>query len=106
MGVIKGSEEAIGQEGRCLDKDAYLSTGGRGILPHTKEAIYALFNAYTKIKRKYQEYDAADRSAPPNYTPIHDWLMLNPRTHHILKEFREVGWDEEQKGKKVNYLLV
>ena len=66
LGVIKGSEAAIGTEERCLDEDTYLSTGGQGMLPHTKEAIYALFNAYTKIKRRYQEYDAADRLVPPN----------------------------------------
>ena len=109
MGVIKGSEAAIGKEGGYLDKDTYLSSGGRsgrGILPQTKEAIYALFNAYTKIKQEYLEYDAADRSAPPKYSPICDWLMLSCRTHHILKEFHEVGWNEDQKGEKVNYLLV
>ena len=62
LGVIKGSEEAIGTQQRCLDQDAYLSTNGQGLLPHTKEVIYDIFTAYTRIKQQYQEYDAADRS--------------------------------------------
>lgn len=31
--------------------------------------------------------------------------MFNYRSHHLLKEFRDVGWEEE-KGKKVDFLLV
>ena len=72
LGVIKGSEAAIGKEG-CLDKDTYLSSGGRsgrGISAKTKETIYALFNAYTRIKQEYLEYDAADQSAPQKYSSI------------------------------------
>ena len=70
LGIIKGSEAAIGKEG-CLDKDTYLSSGGRsgrGIPPQTKETIYALFNTYTRIKQEYLEYDAADRSAPQKHS--------------------------------------
>lgn len=29
-----------------------------------------------------------------------------PRTHHILKELRDVGWKEREKGKKVDFLSV
>ena len=68
LGVIKGSEGAISTQQRCLDRDTYLSTGGQGLFSHTKEAIYDLFTAYTKIKRQYQEYDAADRSVPSKYS--------------------------------------
>ena len=68
LGVIKGSEEAIGTQQRCLDRDTYLSHCGQGVLPETKEAIYDLFTAYIKIKRQHQEYDAADRSAPSKYS--------------------------------------
>jgi len=32
--------------------------------------------------------------------------MFNYRTHHILKELRDVGWKEEKKGKKVDFLSV
>ena len=61
LGVIKGSEKAIGTQNRCLELDAYLSSGRQGTLSHAKEAVYNLFNLYTKKKRQHQEYDAADR---------------------------------------------
>ena len=61
LGIIKGSEEAIGTKQRCLGKDTYLSSSIRGISSDTKEVIYDLFTAYTRIKQQYQEYDAADR---------------------------------------------
>ncbi|KAF9778765.1 hypothetical protein BJ322DRAFT_1114103 [Thelephora terrestris] len=87
LGVIKGSEQVINTRQRCLDRDAYISGSRRGMLSDTKDAVYDLFVEYTKLKRKRQEYDAADR------------------THHILKEFRDAGWKEE-KGKKVDFLYV
>jgi len=64
LGVIKGSEKAVTTQHRCLDRDTYLSSGRRGTHSHTKETVYDLFTAYTRLKRQRQEYDAADRSAP------------------------------------------
>lgn len=61
LGVIKGSEQALSTPQRCLDRDTYLSSGRRGMLSHTKDAVYDLFAEYTKLKRESQEYDAADR---------------------------------------------
>lgn len=63
LGVIKGSEKAIGTPQRCLDRDTYLSSGRQGMFSHRKEDVYELFIAYTKRKRQHQEYDAADRLA-------------------------------------------
>jgi hypothetical protein len=63
LGVIKGSEQAIGTRQRCLDQNSYLSKGRQGMFSHTKDAVYHLFNRYTELKRERQEYDAADRSA-------------------------------------------
>ena len=63
LGVIKGSEQAIGTKNRCLDQDTYVSSGRQGMFSHTKEAVYELFNSYTTLKRRRQEFDAADRSA-------------------------------------------
>jgi hypothetical protein len=63
LGVIKGSEQAIGTPQRCLDRAAYSSGSRRGMSSHTKDAVYGLFVEYTKLKREPQEYDAADRSA-------------------------------------------
>lgn len=61
LGVIKGSEKAIGAQNRCLDLNTYLSTGRQGMFSHTKKTVYDLFTIYTKLKRQHQEYDAADR---------------------------------------------
>lgn len=62
LGVIKGSEQAIGTRQRCLDQDSYLSSGRQGMSSDTKDTVYDLFKSYTKLKRERQEYDAADRS--------------------------------------------
>lgn len=63
MGVIKGSEDAIGTKDRCLDQESYksLSIRSQGTFSHKRDDIYDLFTAYTKLKRLRQEYDAADR---------------------------------------------
>ena len=63
MGVIKGSEDVIGTKHRCLDRESYKSRGVRsqGIFSDKRDDIYSLFMAYTKLKRKRQDYDAADR---------------------------------------------
>lgn len=63
LGVIKGSEKAIGTQNRCLELGTYLSSSRQGMLSHAKEAVYDLFNLYTKKKRQHQEYDGADRWA-------------------------------------------
>ena len=63
MGVIKGSEDAVGTENRCIDRKSYKSFGIRnqGPFSHKWDDIYDLFVAYTKLKRERQDYDAADR---------------------------------------------
>lgn len=63
MGVIKGSEEAVGTPHRCLDWETYMSLSHRtqGTFAHKRDEIYSLFAAYTKLKRQKQAYDAADR---------------------------------------------
>ena len=63
LGVIKGSERAIGTQQRCLDRGTYSSSSRQGMSSHTKDNVYDLFTAYTKLKQERQEYDAADRSA-------------------------------------------
>ena len=87
LGVIKGSEKTIGTQHSCLDRDTYLSEDSRGIshrgmFSHAKETVYDLFIAYTKIKREYQEYDAADRSVPPKRSSDNKLLNLTQDTSH------------------------
>ena len=63
MGVIKGSEEAVGMKERCLDRETYRSLSSRtqGTFAHKRDEIYNLFMAYTNLKVRRQDYDAADR---------------------------------------------
>jgi len=63
IGVIKGSEDAVGTENRCLNRESYklLSVRNQGAFSHKRDVIYDLFMAYTKLKRERQDYDAADR---------------------------------------------
>ena len=63
MGVIKGSEDAIGTKQRCLDRESYrsLSIRSQGTFSHKRDVIYDLFMAYSKRKQQRQDYDAADR---------------------------------------------
>ena len=62
MGVIKGSEDAIGTKLGCLDQMAYesLSVRSRGNFSHKRREIYHLFMVYMKLKKQRQDYDAAD----------------------------------------------
>ena len=63
MGVIKGSEGAVGTRKRCLDWESYksLSIRSQETFSHKRDKIYDLFMAYTKLKEQKQDYDAADR---------------------------------------------
>jgi len=62
MGVIKGSEDAIGTKERCLNRESYksLSTRSQATFSHKRDKIYDLFVAYTRSKGQ-GNYDAADR---------------------------------------------
>ncbi|KAF9642213.1 P-loop containing nucleoside triphosphate hydrolase protein, partial [Thelephora ganbajun] len=86
MGVIKGSEDAVGAEHRCLDRESYksLSVRSQRTFSHKRDDIYDLFTAYGKLKQKRQDYDAADR------------------THYILEALREGSLT----GQKVDFLYV
>ena len=63
MGVIEGSENAVGTKGRCLDRESYTSLSARGqaTFSHRRDEIYDLFEAYRKQKKRQGDYDAADR---------------------------------------------
>ena len=63
MGVIKGSEDTTETKQRCLDRESYksLSIRNQGTFSHKRDDIYDLFMAYTKLKRRRQDYDVADR---------------------------------------------
>lgn len=63
IGVIKGSEDAVGTKNGCLDQESYKSLSVRRYRTFScnRDEIYRLFMAYTKLKQQRQDYDAADR---------------------------------------------
>ncbi|KAJ2931128.1 hypothetical protein H1R20_g5904, partial [Candolleomyces eurysporus] len=86
LGVIKGSEQSLGHETRCLDLTAYrnLSHRAQHVFAKQRDRIYLLFQAYMKHKKQRGEYDIADR------------------THRVLKAFDVTGVP----GAKIDYLYV
>ena len=63
LGVIQGSEEALNQENRFLDKTTYenLSHRTQYAFSGRRDTIYSIYKLYRQQKRKDNEYDAADR---------------------------------------------
>ncbi|KAI0757657.1 hypothetical protein C8Q80DRAFT_1092486 [Daedaleopsis nitida] len=74
LGVIKGSEEALACEAGFLHQELYcgsedqrtgafmISRRTQATSPAQREAIYALFELYTRMKKSSHQYDAADRT--------------------------------------------
>ncbi|KAH9971205.1 hypothetical protein BGW80DRAFT_1322645 [Lactifluus volemus] len=86
MGVIKGSEMTLDSESHFLDYETYLNLSSRtqATFACKRKEIYALFEAYLRMKCDRREYDAADR------------------THSILRNITEGGL----KGQKLDFLYV
>ena len=63
MGVIEGSEDTVLTKDGYLERDAYrsLSARSQATFSHNRDNVYDLFMAYTKMKRRQGDYDAADR---------------------------------------------
>ncbi|TFK22063.1 hypothetical protein FA15DRAFT_623047 [Coprinopsis marcescibilis] len=86
LGVMEGSELSLSQEDRRLDQDTYsnLSHRTQHVFAKQRDTVFAIFQAYIKLKRLNEEYDNADR------------------THRILKAFDCIGVP----GTKIDYLYV
>lgn len=102
-GVIQGSEEALSQESRFLDKKGYenLSHRAQYAFASRRDTIYAIFLSYLKQKRTSEEYDAADRCVSDTLLG-NVFLNENIRTHRILNVFQTTGVP----GQKIDYLSV
>ena len=63
IGVIEGSEEALHYETCYVDAKAYgeLSHRRHHVFSTNREKLYALFQAYMKVKKTRGEFDTADR---------------------------------------------
>ncbi|KAF8554534.1 hypothetical protein OG21DRAFT_1462307 [Imleria badia] len=87
MGIIKGSEKSLSCPDGFLDEDAYCSLPARSnpTFANQRRTLYAIFEAYCKLKKERRHHDVADR------------------THAILKTL--LG-GTPLKGKKVDYLYI
>ncbi|KAI6165390.1 hypothetical protein EDD17DRAFT_225914 [Pisolithus thermaeus] len=87
MGIIKGSEKSLEFDDGTLDKNTYRSLPSRSnpTFSSQRELVYALFEAYSRLKRQRQHHDVADR------------------THAVLKIL--LG-GTSFKGRQIDYLYV
>ncbi|KAI6022560.1 hypothetical protein EDC04DRAFT_2606960 [Pisolithus marmoratus] len=87
MGIIKGSEKSLEFDDGTLNKITYCGLPSRSnpTFSGQRELVYALFEAYSKLKRQRQDHDIADR------------------THAILKILLGAT---SFKGRQVDYLYV
>ena len=77
-GVIKGSEMTLDSETHFLDYETYLNLSARtqATFSSRRKEIYALFEAYLKMKRDRREYDAADRLVLMSSRPASESLTI------------------------------
>ncbi|KAG6332615.1 hypothetical protein ID866_6474 [Astraeus odoratus] len=87
MGIIKGSEKSLPLPDGALDKSTYCDLPPRSnpTFANQRGTVYAIFEAYSKLKRRRRHHDVADR------------------THAILKTL--LG-GTPLKGRQVDYLYV
>ncbi|KAF9231325.1 hypothetical protein BU15DRAFT_82546 [Melanogaster broomeanus] len=64
MGIIKGSERSLSCSGGFLDKETYCTLSARSnpTFATQRETVYALFEAYCKLKTQRRQHDVADRT--------------------------------------------
>ncbi|KAF8838026.1 hypothetical protein BDN67DRAFT_972122 [Paxillus ammoniavirescens] len=87
MGIIKGSEGSLSCPDGFLDEKTYCSLPPRSnpTFANQRQTVYAIFEAYCKLKRSCRHHDVADR------------------THAVLKML--LG-GSPWKGQQVDYLYV
>lgn len=102
LGVIQGSEEALSQENRFLDKTTYenLSHRTQYTFSGRRDTIYSIYVLYRQQKRKDNEYDAADRYII--FKEVRDRAneKKKHRTHRVLNAIQDNGVT----GQKIDYL--
>jgi len=87
VGIIKGSEKSLLYPDGFLDEEAYCNLPARSnpTFANQRRTLYAIFEAYCKLKKERRHHDIADR------------------THAILKTL--LG-GTPLRGQKVDYLYV
>ncbi|KAI6046365.1 hypothetical protein EDC04DRAFT_2598161 [Pisolithus marmoratus] len=63
MGIIRGSEKSLEFDDGSLDKKTYCGLPSRSnpTFSGQRESVYAIYEAYSKLKRQRQHHDVADR---------------------------------------------
>ncbi|KAI6020999.1 hypothetical protein BKA83DRAFT_178181 [Pisolithus microcarpus] len=95
MGIIKGSERSLEFEDGTLDQNTYcdLSSRTNPTFSDQRESVYALFEAYSKLKCQNQHHDIADRthavlkallSGTPLKGPQVDFLYVDEAQDNLL----------------------
>ncbi|KIJ60092.1 hypothetical protein HYDPIDRAFT_32519 [Hydnomerulius pinastri MD-312] len=87
VGTIKGSEKSLSFPDGFLDENTYCSLPPRSnpTFANNRQTVYAIFEAYRKLKRERRHYDVADR------------------THAVLKTLLA---GTPLKGQRIDYLYV
>jgi hypothetical protein len=87
VGVIKGSEKSLSCPDGFLDEKAYCGLAARSnpTFANKRQPVYAIFEAYCKLKKERRHHDVADR------------------THAIL---RTLLGGIPLRGQKIDYLYV
>ncbi|KAI5986328.1 hypothetical protein EDD15DRAFT_2373322 [Pisolithus albus] len=64
VGTIEGSEKSLGFHDRALDKNTYCNLPSRSnpTFSSQRHIIYAIYEAYSKLKHQRGHHDAADRT--------------------------------------------
>ncbi|KAI6022543.1 hypothetical protein BKA83DRAFT_1216703 [Pisolithus microcarpus] len=95
MGIIKGSERSLEFDDGTLDQNTYcdLSSRTNPTFSDQRESVYALFEAYSKLKCQNQHHDIADRthavlkallSGTPLKGPQVDFLYVDEAQDNLL----------------------
>lgn len=87
VGIIKGSEKSLSCPDGFLDEEAYYNLPARSnpTFANQRRTVYAIFEAYCKLKKERRHHDVADR------------------THAIL---RTLLGGIPLRGQKIHYLYV
>ncbi|KAI6133857.1 hypothetical protein EV401DRAFT_2204741 [Pisolithus croceorrhizus] len=101
MGIIKGSEKSLEFGDGILDKSTYYTLPSRSnpTFSGQREVVYAIYEAYSKLKRQRQHHDVADRTHAILKTLLGGTSFKGPRVDFLYV-------DEAQDNLLIDALLL